>query len=214
VLVDDTPVEKAGAQVSPESTIRLRTSGSSFVGRGGDKLDGALEHFDLCVQGAIALDVGASTGGFTDCLLRRGASRVYAVDVGYNQLDFRLRTDERVVVREKTNAKELFPEQFNPKPSLAVIDVSFIGLRKILPAVVSCLENPCRIVALVKPQFELGPEYVEKGGVVRDEEHQLYAVSLVRDAALGLGLNVFGTTPSRLKGEKKGNQEYFIYLGS
>ena len=212
VLVNDVPIDKAGTKIPLNAAIRIRGSQSQFVGRGGDKINAAFEHFDILLQDVVALDVGASTGGFTDCMLQRGAAKVYAVDVGYNQLDPRLRSDPRVVVMEKTHAAELTTELFSPLPAFATIDVSFIGLRKVLEPVSRVLVEGAAIVALVKPQFELGPEHVGKGGVVKDEALHRQAIALVEEAALQLGLLPSGNVPSPLKGEKKGNQEYFVYL--
>ena len=214
VLIDDTPIEKPGRRVPVNSEIRLRSNRKRYVGRGGDKLEAALDQFSVHVDGVVAVDVGASTGGFTDCLLQHGACKVYTVDVGYNQLDLRLRQDNRVVVMERVNAKSLDENSFNPRPALAVIDVSFIGLRKILPSVVKALANPYQIIALVKPQFELGREYVSKGGVVREEKDQLLAVELVAEEARRLGLNMLGSLASPIRGGKKKNQEFFVCLTS
>jgi len=210
VLVDDEPVDKPGTRVAVDAAVRIRGAMSKYVGRGGDKIEGALTHFGVELDQLVALDVGASTGGFTDCLLQHGVSRVYAVDVGTNQLDHRLRIDSRVVVMEKTHAKELPSLLFEPAPTLAVIDVSFISLRKILESVIAALKKPFTVVALVKPQFELEPEFVSKGGVVREEAYQQRAVQLVKERGESLGLVYYGDIPSPLKGEKKGNQEYFV----
>ena len=210
VLVNDQLSDKPGTKVSVDSSIRLKSSGSTFVGRGGDKIDLMFDLFSVDLNEKIAIDVGASTGGFTDSMLRRGASKVYAVDVGYNQLDYSLRRDERVVCMEKTNAKDLLPEHFEQLPDVATIDVSFIGLRKVLPPVLKIMAKEFIIIALVKPQFELGPEHVEKGGVVRSREKQLQAVELVAGFGVENSLGIKGFAPSPLRGEKKGNQEYFI----
>lgn len=212
VLVKDTPITKAGYSVPIDAELRLRGEIGKYVGRGGEKIEAAFDYFQVPLSGIIALDVGASTGGFTDCMLQRGVQLVYATDVGTNQLDYKLRQDPRVVVREKTHALQLKAEDFSPRPNLATIDLSFIGLRKVLPAVVSVLVSPFGIVALVKPQFELGPEFVSKGGVVKQEEAQKLAVTLVEETAADLGLERHGYIPSPLKGEKKGNQEYFVYF--
>jgi len=167
VLVDGQRADKAGALVSTEAEIELKGR-SPFVSRGGEKLSHALEHFGTNVKGRICVDVGASTGGFTDCLLQRGASMVYAVDVGSGQLDDKLRKDARVVVMEHTNARTLDPRLFGDQPTLAVVDVAFISLEKVLPAIFNVLAPRSEVVALVKPQFEAGREHVGKGGVVRD----------------------------------------------
>ncbi len=211
VLVDDTPITKAGAPVLTTAAVRLRDLPSRFVSRGGDKIDPVFERFGIVVEGRVAIDVGASTGGFTDCLLQRGAIKVFAVDVGHNQLAHKIRQDSRVEVFEGLHARDLSSINFSPRPSLAVIDVSFIGLRKILGAVIPVLARPFAVIALVKPQFELEPKFVGKGGVVREEEHQRLAVSLVEKFIIeDLGLEVRGQMPSPLKGEKSGNQEFFL----
>ena len=212
VLVNNKPIDKAGFLVSEDADIRIRGNGSRFVGRGGDKIDPAFSHFNIDLNGVIAIDVGASTGGFTDCMLQRGANLVYAVDVGYNQLDHRLRTDPRVVVMERTHARDLPTINFEPAPEFAVIDVSFIGIRKILSSVVEVVKRPRRVLALVKPQFELEPEYVSDGGIVKEVAHHKLAVQLVSDYANQIGMKTYPEYASPLKGEKKGNQEYFLYI--
>jgi 23S rRNA (cytidine1920-2'-O)/16S rRNA (cytidine1409-2'-O)-methyltransferase len=211
VLVDDAPVTKAGTDVSDTATLRLRTPSSPYASRGGEKLAGALDAFGLDVTGLLALDVGASTGGFTDCLLRRGARGVIAVDVGYGQLAWRLRQDPRVTVIERTNARHLAPERLPALAALATVDVSFISLAKVLPAVASCVEAGGSLVTLVKPQFEVGRSRVGKGGVVRDEAARADAVASVRGAAEALGLGVRGEAESVLPGPK-GNREVFLWL--
>jgi 23S rRNA (cytidine1920-2'-O)/16S rRNA (cytidine1409-2'-O)-methyltransferase len=211
VLVDDRPVTKPGADVADEAAIRLRTPASPYVSRGGEKLAGALDAFALDVTGLLALDVGASTGGFTDCLLRRGARGVIAVDVGYGQLAWRLRQDPRVTVLERTNARHLAPGDLPAPAEVATVDVSFISLAKVLPAVVACARPGAAIVALVKPQFEVGRGRVGKGGVVRDEAARADAVAAVRVAADTLGLAVRGEAESVLPGPK-GNREVFLWL--
>jgi 23S rRNA (cytidine1920-2'-O)/16S rRNA (cytidine1409-2'-O)-methyltransferase len=212
VLVGDVPCEKAGTMLSPEVDIRLRRAAAPYVGRGGEKLAGVLETLRLDLSNRVAVDVGASTGGFTDCLLQNGVAKVYAVDVGSNQLHMKLRDDPRVVVWEKTHILHLEKEAFAETPSLAVVDVSFIGLRRILEKVAELLSEEGDIVALVKPQFELGPELVSKGGIVKNEADQLRAVELVSEYAQRIGLETVGHYASCLKGGKKGNQEYFIHL--
>ena len=204
-------VDKAGTAVDTEAKIDLAAGRSQFVSRGGDKINPAFDYFHLDITNAVCLDLGASTGGFTDCMLKRGAQLVYAVDVGYNQLDFRLRADPRVCVMEKTHAKDLPDITFSPRPTFATVDVSFIGIRKVLPYLLAVLEQK-RVLALVKPQFELGPEYISAGGVVKDKADQDLAVQLVCDFIHEIGLECHGVFPSPLKGEKKGNQEYFIYV--
>ncbi|HEU5321947.1 MAG TPA: TlyA family RNA methyltransferase [Methylomirabilota bacterium] len=210
VLVDGGRVDKAGALVSTDAEIELKGR-SPYVSRGGEKLVHALDYFHISPEGRVCLDVGASTGGFTDCLLKRGAVRVYAVDVGTGQLDARLRKDSRVVVMEHTNARALDPRVFGDRPSLAVADVSFISLEKILPSVFGTLAPGGETVALVKPQFEAGREAVGKGGVVRDPaQHRAVVGRLARYAILH-GWHVLGVTASPLRGPK-GNREFFLHL--
>ena len=206
------PHPKAGSQVAEDAGIRVLPDAVPFVSRGGLKLAAALERFALNPTGRIAVDVGASTGGFTDCLLQRGAARVYAVDVGRGQLDARLRSDPRVVCMERTHAARLSPEMFDPKPDLAVADVSFISVTKILPPLIACLKRPFEIVVLIKPQFELEPKKVPKG-VVRSEEHRQEAVVRVRDAAKALRLAERGLMECPIKGPK-GNVEFLCHLAS
>jgi len=211
VLVADRPVTKPGTEVPDDAAIRLRGDDSPYVSRGGEKLAGALDAFALDVRDRVALDVGASTGGFTDCLLQRGARRVIAVDVGYGQLAWRLRQDPRVVVIERTNARKLTAEMLPEQADVAVIDVSFISLATVLPAVAATVTPGGTIVALVKPQFEVGRGRVGKGGVVRDPALRAEAVATVRAAAERIGLAVQGEVESVLPGPK-GNREVFLRL--
>jgi 23S rRNA (cytidine1920-2'-O)/16S rRNA (cytidine1409-2'-O)-methyltransferase len=182
-----------------------------FVSRGGIKLANALGTLSLDVAGRRAIDVGASTGGFTDCLLQRGASEVVAVDVGYGDLDYGLRSDPRVTVMERTNARALTPETLPYAPDLAVVDVSFISLRKVLPAVLACMATRFDVLALVKPQFEVGRERVGKGGVVRSAQDRRAALIDVGEAARVAGAAVLGYASSGLPGPK-GNLESFVWL--
>ena len=210
VQVEGVAPAKAGTLVPDEARITLKES-SPFVSRGGEKLAGALDHFQVSPAGKVALDVGASTGGFTHCLLSRGARKVYAVDVGYGQLDPTLRHDPRVVVLERVNIRHL-PKAAIPEPiDLATLDLSFISLTLVLPKILEFLRPGGEIVALVKPQFEVGKGQVGKGGVVREAQLQQEAVQRVAGAAAALGLKVSPAFPSPLKGPK-GNQEYFLYL--
>jgi 23S rRNA (cytidine1920-2'-O)/16S rRNA (cytidine1409-2'-O)-methyltransferase len=209
VVVGERPALKAGTLVAADADIRV-LAGPQYVSRGGEKLAHALDAFAADVGGLTVVDVGASTGGFTDCLLQRGAARVYTVDVGRGQLDWRLRQDPRVIVMEGVNARNL-----NPLPErcdLATVDVSFISLEKVLPAVVAVLEEGARVVALVKPQFEARRQEVGKGGVVRDP--QVHAAVLGRFVAwcAGRGLRLLGLTTSPLLGPA-GNKEFFVLLG-
>lgn len=187
------------------------------MGRGGVKLESALKHFNINVKGRTALDVGASTGGFTDCLLQNGAARVYAIDVGYGQLDWKLRIDPRVAVVERTNVRYLTPDKLYPpseqteKADLAVIDVSFISLSKVLPAVHELLPDKSEVLALIKPQFEARREQVGRGGIVKDEDVRREVIEKVKSAAKGIGFVEKGVIPSPIEGAD-GNIEYFIYL--
>ncbi|MGN6558287.1 MAG: TlyA family RNA methyltransferase [Solirubrobacterales bacterium] len=207
----DGPVALRPSQlVEPDADLIVDT-GPRFVSRGGVKLENALEALGIDVDGRDCLDVGASTGGFTDCLLQRGAARVIAADVAYGQLDVRLRSDPRVHVIERLNAREMMPANLLFAPSLATIDVSFISLVKVLPAVARCLEPAGEVLAMVKPQFELGKDRVGKG-VVRDPADRREAVLKVAAAARGLGLPVRGFASSGLPGPK-GNRETFVWCG-
>lgn len=211
VRVDGRMVDKAGALVASSARIALITPEHPYVSRGGVKLRGALEQFALVVTGRVCLDFGASTGGFTDCLLQYGATRVYAVDVGYGQLDVKLRADPRVTVMERTHALTLASTDFPDRPDLATVDLSFISLTSILPVLPPLLVDPGDILALIKPQFEVGKGYVGKGGVVRDPDAHRLVVMKVGKRAVDLGLRIHGAAPSCLLGPK-GNREFFIHL--
>jgi 23S rRNA (cytidine1920-2'-O)/16S rRNA (cytidine1409-2'-O)-methyltransferase len=202
-------VDKPSAMIETTADLRLAEP-RRFVSRGGLKLDNALEEFGLDVSGLDCLDVGASTGGFTDCLLHRGAARVIALDVGHGQLDWGLRGDERVTVMERTNARALGPGVLPYEPSLVVADVSFISLAKLIEPIASAMAPAAELLGMVKPQFELGPEKVGKGGVVRDAADRQAAVDSVAAAAEAAGLSVRGTAPSGLPGPK-GNLETFVW---
>lgn len=207
----DGPVALRPSQlVEPDASLVV-DEGPRYVSRGGTKLENALEALAIDVAGRDCLDVGASTGGFTDCLLQRGTARVAAVDVAYGQLDVRMRQDPRVHVIERLNARELLPSDLAFAPSLATIDVSFISLTKVLPAVARCLEPGGEILAMVKPQFELGRERVGRG-VVRDAADRREAIVKVARAAQDLGLPVRGFASSGLPGPK-GNRETFVWCG-
>jgi 23S rRNA (cytidine1920-2'-O)/16S rRNA (cytidine1409-2'-O)-methyltransferase len=217
VLVNDQKIEKAGAQVDAECVIRLLGEDLKFVSRGGLKLERALEHWNIAVTGRICLDVGASTGGFTDCLLQQGAAQVIAVDTGYGQMDFKLRQDARVRLLEKTNARYLTREAVAATADLIVMDVSFISATLVLPSVIGAAfpESPAerqgrQIVVLVKPQFEAGREHVGKGGIVRDEAAQLSAVEKVKRAVKSLGVAKVDTIDSPILGAE-GNREFLLY---
>lgn len=213
VLVDDTPVSKPGQNVLPDVNIRIKGEDHPYVGRGGLKLAGALDEFGIDPKGFVCLDVGASTGGFTDCLLQREASKVYAVDVGYGQLAWKLQKDDRVVVIERQNIRHIDPAKLPEPFDLIVIDVSFISLEIVIPAVVSFLKPGGRIVSLIKPQFEVGKERVGKGGIVKDEAARQSAVAKVIAAAKAAGLDHAGTIDSPIAGTK-GNKEFLAIFKS
>jgi 23S rRNA (cytidine1920-2'-O)/16S rRNA (cytidine1409-2'-O)-methyltransferase len=210
VWVNDRPVTKAGTLLDEGVVLRVK-SASPYVSRGGTKLEKALHEFSVKVSEKVVLDVGASTGGFTHCLLSHGAARVYAVDVGYGQLDWKLRNDPRVLVLEKTNIRYLSAADLPDLADLATIDVSFISLRLVLPQVRTLLTAGAGVLALIKPQFEVGKGKVGKGGVVRSHEEHLRVIDEISAAAVGIGYHVFGVTESPLLGPK-GNKEFFIYL--
>jgi len=210
VLVDEQRVEKPSQQFDTNSSIRVKGSDdptSRYVGRGGLKLEAALHEFQIDVAGFVCLDVGASTGGFTDCLLQHGATKVVAIDVGHNQIDWRLRNDRRVEVREGVNARYLQPDDFSQKFDLAVIDVSFISVTKVLPAIVPLVRESGAIITLIKPQFEVGRGEVGGGGIVRDAAKRSRVIEEVNAAAKGLGLNVVNVIESPIQGAE-GNIEF------
>jgi 23S rRNA (cytidine1920-2'-O)/16S rRNA (cytidine1409-2'-O)-methyltransferase len=211
VYVGEARIDKAGALLPDDAAIMLRAEDHPYVSRGGVKLAGALDTFGVDPRGKRCIDLGASTGGFTDCLLQRGAASVAAVDVGYGQLAHKLRTDPRVLVLERTNAKTLEPQHVGGLADLVVIDASFIGLGKLLPAVVRCLAPGGELVALVKPQFEVGREEAKRGkGVVRDPEVRARAIAGATDDVKTAGLEVLATCDSTLEGPK-GNREAFVH---
>lgn len=209
VLVDEQLVGKPSEKFPPNAKIRIkkRSEADAYVSRGGLKLAGALREFALDVNGLVCLDVGASTGGFTDCLLQHGASQVVAIDVGHNQIDWKLRNDPRVEVREGVNARYLSPADFDVQFDLATIDVAFISATKILPAVVQLLNDGGRIVTLIKPQFEVGKGEVGKGGIVKDPAQHQRVIAEVHAAAEALGLSVRGLIESPIHGAD-GNVEF------
>jgi 23S rRNA (cytidine1920-2'-O)/16S rRNA (cytidine1409-2'-O)-methyltransferase len=209
VVVDDRRVDKPGTRVPTEAEVRLKGEPMPYVSRGGLKLEAALKHFQLDVRGAICADIGASTGGFTDCLLQAGASKVYALDVGRGQLHARLRSDPRVVLREGVNARHLTPSDLPEPVAVLVVDVSFISLTQVLPATISFLVPGGVTVALVKPQFEAGREQVGKGGVVRDDAVRAEAVARVRACTEQLGLVPVGALDSPIHGPA-GNREILL----
>lgn len=209
VIADDKRVEKPSDKFAPHATIRLKGTSTEtrYVGRGGLKLEAALQHFDIDVTGLDCIDIGASTGGFTDCLLQHGAKSVVCIDSGTNQLDWRLRSDPRVEVRERTNARHLTPADFDRPFDLAVMDLSFISVKKVIPAALPLLTDDGRLIVLIKPQFEIGKGEVGKGGIVREAEKHERVVSEINGFAAGLGLKVRGVIDSPILGAE-GNKEF------
>jgi 23S rRNA (cytidine1920-2'-O)/16S rRNA (cytidine1409-2'-O)-methyltransferase len=217
VLVDEQKVEKAGAQIEEKCAIRLLGEDLKYVSRGGLKLERALEHWKISVEGKVCVDIGASTGGFTDCLLQHGAARVVAVDTGYGQMNFKMRQDSRVRLLEKTNARYLTREILGETADFIAMDVSFISATLVLPAVVRAAFSDSveeragrRVIVLVKPQFEAGREHVGKGGIVRDEDAQNAAVEKVRATLVELGVSRTDSIESPILGAE-GNREFLLY---
>ena len=211
IRVDGQVVNKAGTQVSRDALIEIRGQDLPFVSRGGIKLEGALDAFGVSPQGMVVMDVGASTGGFTDCMLQRGASKIYAVDVGYGQLAWKLQRDPRVVNLERRNVRYLRREEIKEEVDLIVIDTSFISIEKFLPHLLQFLRKGGTILGLIKPQFEVGKGEVGKGGVVKDPALHRKVIERISELSQDLGLRVLGVTESPLLGPK-GNKEFFIYL--
>ncbi len=212
VLAGESRMDKAGALVSPDAEIKIEGEDNPYVSRGGLKLKSALTVFDINARDMVALDVGASTGGFTDCLLQEGARKVYAIDVGYGQLAWKLRTDKRVVNLERTNIRFLEGSEIEDVIDLATIDASFISLRLVIPAVLRLVKKADTIMlALIKPQFEAGRDKIEKHGIVRDPDVHNEVIEGMKEFSLGSGLSVMGVCESPLMGPK-GNREFFIYL--
>jgi len=211
VLVEGERVDKSGQRIKVKSNISVIKKESAFVSRGGEKLEKALNVFNVNVKGKRVIDVGASTGGFTDCLLKSGADKVYCIDVGYGQLAWKLQKDSRVVIMDRTNIRYLTADKFGDLFELAVIDVSFISLDKVLPAVYNLLKGKGEVVALIKPQFEAGREFIQKGGIVKKAEVHQVVIERVGDKAQEMGFSIQGLTFSPLK-KTSGNIEYLIYL--
>jgi 23S rRNA (cytidine1920-2'-O)/16S rRNA (cytidine1409-2'-O)-methyltransferase len=211
VVVDGVTVAKAGTLVSRDSDIVLKKGDIPYVGRGGLKLKSALDFFHVSPREKIIMDIGCSTGGFTDCVLKEEARRVYAIDVGYGQIDWSLRQNPQVILLEKTNIRYLEREKVPDVIDLILIDVSFISLTKVLPKGMEFLHPEGEILALIKPQFEVGKGHVEKGGVIKDESARMSAVENIRRFAESVGLKPIGVFESPVHGQK-GNVEYFIYL--
>jgi len=209
VRVNGERMEKPGSRVDADARVELAGDGLRYSSRGGLKLEGALEDFSVAAQGRVCLDVGSSTGGFTDCLLQHGAQRVYAVDVTVNQLDWKLQKDSRVKLIER-NARYLKAEDLGEAVDLVAMDLSFISVTKVLPAILPIARPGADFLVLIKPQFELQKADVGKGGIVRDAELQKRAVENVKSAAAALGLEIIGVRPSRIAGSE-GNQEFFLH---
>jgi 23S rRNA (cytidine1920-2'-O)/16S rRNA (cytidine1409-2'-O)-methyltransferase len=211
VIVDGKRVDKPGIQINGDARLRLEEGDSPYVSRGGEKMEGALKTFSINPKGLIVMDVGASTGGFTDCILQKGAKKVYAVDVGYGQLAWKLQKDPRVVNLERNNIRYLQREEVQEELDLILIDTSFISIEKFLPHLLGFLKTGGAILSLIKPQFEVGKEEVGKGGVVKDKALHEKVIDRISAFSRGLGLTVLGVTESPLLGPK-GNKEFFIYL--
>jgi len=211
IIVSENRIDKAGTLVPRDAKIRIKGADNPYVSRGGLKLKKALSEFGIDVAGFVALDVGASTGGFTDCLLQEGAKKVYAVDVGYGQLAWKLRNDERVIVFEKTNIRYFSGSGMNDEVDIATIDTSFISLKLVIPAVLNLIKKDSIVLALIKPQFEVGKEEVGKKGVVKDPDLHRRVVDEITDFCMELSLKVVGICESPILGPA-GNKEFFIYV--
>jgi 23S rRNA (cytidine1920-2'-O)/16S rRNA (cytidine1409-2'-O)-methyltransferase len=211
VVVREQRIDKPGRLIDTDAEIRIKGDALRYAGRGGLKLEEALREFIIDPTGKNCIDIGASTGGFTDCLLQHGAARVWAVDVGHNQLAWSLRQDPRVVMLEGVNARNLTPEQFPLQFDLATIDVSFISLTKILPALLPCLTNNADCIALIKPQFEVGKGEVGRGGIVTEPAKHRRVLTEIKDAALGIGFHPVGLIESPILGAE-GNREFLMHL--
>ena len=211
VAVEGKRIDKPGVQVNAEARIQLQGGDSSYVSRGGEKMEGALKAFGIDPKGMMVMDVGASTGGFTDCILQKGAEKVYAVDVGYGQLAWKLQKDARVINLERRNIRYLRREEVEEEIDLILIDTSFISIEKFLPHLLGFLKKGGAILGLLKPQFEVGRGEVGKGGVVRDKALHEKVIGRISQFSRGLGLKILGVAESPLLGPK-GNNEFFIYL--
>ncbi len=211
ILVDGQKIEKPGTKVDETDEIRILGDACPYVSRGGLKLVGAIDSFNVDVNDLVAADIGAGTGGFTDCLLQKGAKKVYAIDVGYGQIAWKLRNDKRVTVIERKNARELSESDLGEKVDLVVMDVSFISILKILPAIQNILKESGDVITLVKPQFEAGKDEVPKGGVIRDKKTHDKVLSNIKTGVEALGFNVIGQIQSPITG-RDGNVEYFMHL--
>jgi len=211
VYVDGNKEDKAGTKIDVNSNIDVRGREMPYVSRGGFKLEKAMAEFPVELIGKICMDIGSSTGGFTDCMLQNGASKVYSIDVGYGQLAWKLRNDERVICMEKTNVRYITEEQVPDKPEFASVDVSFISLTKVIPPALAIMADNAQLICLIKPQFEAGREKVGKKGVVRDKKVHEEVIIKIIDFAFEIGINVIGISFSPIKGPE-GNIEYLIML--
>ena len=211
VYVDGQKEDKAGSMFAETVKVEVRGNTLPYVSRGGLKLEKAMNEFDVSLEGKVCMDVGASTGGFTDCMLQNGGVKVYSIDVGYGQLDWKLRNDPRVVCMEKTNIRYVVPEDIQEKPAFSSIDVSFISLKVIFPALHDLLRKGGQVVSLIKPQFEAGREKVGKKGVVRDPKVHLEVIQTVLQTAMDLGFSILDLEYSPIKGPE-GNIEYLVHL--
>lgn len=211
VIVNGITVTKPGTLIKEDSTIEIKEEEIPYVSRGGLKLEAAIKYFKIEVKDKIAMDVGSSTGGFTDCLLKNGAKRVYCIDVGYGQLDWKLRQDSRVILLERTNIRYLEREKIPEEIDIATVDVSFISLLKVIPKVLEFLKIGGEILALIKPQFEAGKKEVGKGGIVKDEKKRIEVVHRIKEGLETFSLKTIGIMESPIPGQK-GNIEYFIYV--
>jgi 23S rRNA (cytidine1920-2'-O)/16S rRNA (cytidine1409-2'-O)-methyltransferase len=210
VVVEDHRIDKPGTLITRDSHVRLKQPPAAYVSRGGIKLEKVLERFSISVQGKIVLDVGASTGGFTDCLLQKGALTVYAVDVGYGQLAWKLQKDARVINLERKNVRLITQNDLKSPPALAVIDVSFTSLKRIWPYVITLIRPGGELLSLIKPQFEIHKAMVDKGGIIRDKKKYQKVLKSIIESALGFSLHVVGIMESPISGQK-GNREFFLY---
>ena len=211
VYMNERRVDKAGESVASDADLTVRENPVPYVSRGGLKLEKALSEFNIRLKGRAAVDLGASTGGFTDCMLKNGAAHVYAIDVGYGQLDWTLRNDSRVTVMERTNARNVSPDWFSQAPTFAALDLSFISSRLILTPLFTVLQDSSEVVSLIKPQFEAGRESVGKNGVVRDPDLHTSVIARSVEWSLDIGYSVLGITFSPITGPK-GNIEFLLYL--
>lgn len=212
VYVNENKVDKPGTRISADSIVQVRGTSLPYVSRGGLKLAKAMDYFQIDLSGMITADIGASTGGFTDCMLQSGAVKVYAIDVGYGQLAWKLRSDERVVTMERTNIRYVTPQMLQDRLDFASIDVSFISLTKVLPAVISLLKDEANLICLIKPQFEAGREKVGKKGVVRDKKVHVEVIQeIYRYCIENMKLEIGGLTFSPIRGPE-GNIEYLLFL--